>query len=446
MFSSSHDEIYESAAKYLSLYPELHWYAYADVTATNEAVTTQSPEGSYAKRFGKNGVFPEFERSLCCLRCFDLLLEGSKAAYEEFTNSQPLNIKLKFEHFQTLCRRWRDVEDSHPSLNCEDLRAAARAAIVLGDIGKTGDARRLMSRFQIMAEDHDDFYADVMAHPEAADDLPTFRRLNLGQRVLLRKTADLAHFGHITHCEGGPEMFADLKTSNILTKDPRAFDFAVHVYVCDVAGALGHRSNKGSRSYDDQTFRAIEAAIDACRSLKTQDEAFAYEHYLRKRADWLGIMLTSESDRILVRVGAMMRLFEPEQGKALREGFASLPAREQKNALRYLSPIADSYFQRTPTYLPAVLVNLLNNERTAQTQHERICKAIRIGVPYIVEALRKYNNLLLRKEISNAVPLNFNRIAGLMAGEKWYIGLKNIDITTDGDVRDVPRSNRRSIG
>jgi hypothetical protein len=91
-------------------------------------------------------------------------------------------------------------------------------------------------------------------------------------------------------------------------------------------------------------------------------------------------------------------------------------------------------------------VNLLNNERTAQTQHERICKAIRIGVPYIVEALRKYNNLLLRKEISNAVPLNFNRIAGLMAGEKWYIGLKNIDITTDGDVRDVPRSNRRSIG
>jgi len=243
-------------------------------------------------------------------------------------------------------------------------------------------------------------------------------------------------------------MFTDLKASDILTKDSCAFDFAVHVYVCDVAGALGHRSNKGSRSYDDQTFRAIEAAIEACRSLETQDEKFAYEHYLRKRADWLGIELTSESDRMLVRVGAMMRLFEPEQGTALREGFASLLARERMNALCYLSPIAASYFQRTPTYLPAVLVNLLNNEKTAQTQPERIRKAIRIGVPYIVEALRKYNNLLLCGEISNDVPLNFNRIAGVAAGEKWYLGMNNMYITTNGEVQTkvMIRDRERLLG
>lgn len=69
--------------------------------------------------------------------------------------------------------------------------------------------------------------------------------------------------------------------------------------------------------------------------------------------------------------------------------------------------------ERTPTYMPAVLVNLANNPRLGSSKEKRISQAVILGLPFIARVLETHKQHLLRLEADSTISLNFNKVAGV---------------------------------
>jgi hypothetical protein len=417
------------AKRHFGQYPELAWLADAGVAATNEGLVspTDTVQESYSKRLGQKQFFPELERSLQSLRCLSLIVDGTVPSYQEFVRHQ-FAPKLSSAHFQELSSQWKKLVASHPELTEEELLQAAQAALVLGDMGKSPKARAEMEALGIDDPDHDDFYGHVMQTPDALMKLPSFVALNPAQQQVVRSNAGLAHFGHITHAEGGPAMYAQLTHTEAGVACARPFDFAMMVQMCDVAGALGHKNNQGSLTYNEHTHMAMQDTIASCQVLSSGDALQAYHHYLSARAERLGLLPQDPHTQMLARLGAMLRLFTPQDGAALVLGFSQLTPGDQDKAIAFLMPEAAAQMPRTPTYMPAVLVNLQNNKILGESPQERLVEAVRVGVPCIILALHAYRKMLSSGEMAPDVPLNFNPLAHVAATRPYALGAYPLQI------------------
>lgn len=395
-------------------HPEILWLADGNVRKTEEGQATL--QGSYSEQlFGQKYI--EFDRTMMTIYCLKLILDGSDKAYQAFTAAQPMESQLLRESFEALHLQGKKLlKSKREGMSELQMAQAMEAALVLGDIGKSEKARELFKPYGIKAPDHDDFYGEaiqvIVQHPQLC---PSFSSLPVPAKRLLAKTANLAHFGHITHLEGGLGMFRKLKESGIASKDPIALSFDLFVHTCDVAGALGHVNNQSSLVYSEPAHRAMQAMGEAVRILSSsqKNEFDAYDLYLSVRAFWLGLNPGDSSDRVLSRIGAMLRLFTFEEGRMLRKAIQELDPSIRSRVTVQLDIQPQSQTGRTPTYMPAVLVNLSNNTELGKTKEERLSKAITIGLPFIARVLEQYKELLLKNEIDPNVPLNFNRIAGV---------------------------------
>lgn len=314
-----------------------------------------------------------------------------------------------------------------------EIIQAMEASLVLGDIGKSGKARDVFKSYGVNAPDHDDFHGEAMGVLERYPNLcPTFDKLTPLAKELLIQTANVIHYGHVTHLEGGPSMFSRLKQSN-LSSFSIAFDCFVHI--CDAAGALGHVNNKSSLVYTEETDRGKQAVISVCKLLSNSQktEANAYNAYLKIRADWLGLNDQDRIDRALTRIGAMLRLFTPEDGMLLKKAVLALDSKQQTKILMQLDIKEDEELERTPTYMPAVLVNLSNNSLLGLTREEKISKAIILGLPFLAKVLEKHMQSLFENKANPKIPLNFNKAAGI-AKEKPYALLNEFNIDQEGNV------------
>jgi hypothetical protein len=89
----------EWVEKGLQMYPEISWLADANVRKTEEGQA--SSQRSYSEQLlGKK--FIEFDRTVMTIHCLKLILNGSDEAYQKFTMSQPEDMRLSKESFQTL--------------------------------------------------------------------------------------------------------------------------------------------------------------------------------------------------------------------------------------------------------------------------------------------------------------------------------------------------------
>lgn len=69
--------------------------------------------------------------------------------------------------------------------------------------------------------------------------------------------------------------------------------------------------------------------------------------------------------------------------------------------------------ERTPTYMPAVLVNLANNPSLGSSKEERISQTVILGLPFIARVLETHKQHLASLKVDSAIPLNFNKAAGV---------------------------------
>ncbi len=396
-------------------HPEILWLADSNVRKTEEGLATL--QGAYSEQlFGQKYI--EFDRTIMTIHCLKLILDGSDKAYLTFTASQPNDAKLSRESFQTLHLQGQKLLRSKwEGLSELQMAQAMETALVLGDIGKSEKARELFQPHgSIRAPDHDDFYGEaiqvILQHQQLC---LSFSRLPSSAKKLLSEVANLAHYGHITHLEGGLGMFSKLKESGVASKNPIALSFDLFVHTCDVAGALGHVNNQSSLTYTEPAHQAMQAMGDAVRVLSNplKTELDAYNSYLSVRASWLGLDSSDSADRILARIGAMLRLFTLEDGVVLRKAIHKLDSSIRNRIAAQLDVQPQDRLSRTPTYMPAVLVNLSNNPELGKTKEERLSKAISVGLPFIVQVLERHKKMLLKNEIDSNIPLNFNKMAGV---------------------------------
>jgi hypothetical protein len=377
-------------------YPEVSWLANSAVHATSEGIAES--QGSYsAQLYGQQ--FIEFDRTMMTLHCLQLILDGSKASYEQFTQDQPVHAKLSWESFQELHKEGVELLKSDP-----EMRLAMEAALILGDIGKTEFAHKIFAPYSIDDPDHDNFFEKVMdflqEHPELSSKLlPTFAKLNGRAKELIYLSTKIGHQGHMAHIEGGPSMYTPLKQSGLASKDPIALRFGRLIHKCDVAGALGHRNNHSSLVYTEET-HWVKKGIDAAMDLLAKPEPTemqCYNAYLDYRGKPLGLNSKDAKDRVLIRLAAMLRITQPADVPALQKAFAALSNDDQERIAEQLAcqDLGDNI--PTPTYMPAVLVNFSTKE-----------KAIALGLPLIARVLEKYAADVQSGKIKNReIPLSF---------------------------------------
>ena len=231
----------------VNTYPEIQWLADTSVKATSEGVASLE-EGPSKALYGQKYI--EFDRCMLSLRCLHWILSGTDAAWKEMTQLQSGKDKLTFEEFQELHRTLTTLGDQ------SEMVPLFETALILGDMGKTNTARELFQPHGVNDPDHDDFYTSALGvlktHPELC---PSFQKLSPSSQAFLIKATGLAHYGHIYHIEGKPNMFTSLKNSQVAKdKDVCAlkFDFLVHIF--DVAGALAHIKPNASLTLTDPTF------------------------------------------------------------------------------------------------------------------------------------------------------------------------------------------------
>ncbi len=416
-------------------YPEILWLANADVRRTEEGQA--AVDKPYSEQlFGQK--FIEFDRSLMSLYCLKLILDGSEKSYQEFTAAQPGNAKLSKESFLALHEQGQNLlKSNYQGMSSVEMRQAFETALVLGDMGKSEKARAIFKKYGAQAPDHDDFHGEAMqilkVHPALSR---SFSRLSYRSKQLLFKVANLAHYGHVTHLEGGPAMLTKLKQSNVPSSDPTALSFDLFVHTCDVAGALGHVNNKSSVVYTETTHRAMQAMSNACRVLSdpTKTETDAYDAYLTVRASWLGLNPSDRDDRVLTRIAAMLRLFTPEEGMSLKNAMLQLDLQDRERIVAQLDVRLGEEIGRTPTYMPAVLVNLYSNPSLGTTPSERLSQAVIRGLPFLAKVLQQHKEQIVQHQANPEIPLNFNKIAGVAKSTPELLQQKPFSIDAEGNV------------
>jgi len=390
----------DKVSSLLERYPEILWLADLDVKKTEEG---KAGVASFSEQmFGQK--FVEFDRTLMTLHCLHLFVDGSDEAYEIFTRHQKESERLQKHSFIALHFEAKAIlQSGWGNLSEGELLQAMETSLVLGDLGKSGKARQLYLPYGIEAQDHDDFYGEVMR--EAPDLCPSFQRLPRAAKKLLQKTANLAHYRHIFHLEGEPQMFSQLKKSKIAFEDPIALAFDLFVHTCDIAGALGHVNNVSSLAYKEMTHQAEKSMERAVWSLSnpTFTEWDAYDVHLETLASWLGFDPSNRTERALTRAGAMLRLYTLQEGNLLKKGVEELDSQDREEIVSLLDPQLGEELPRTPTYMPAVLVNLSNQVG--------LIKAVRLGLPFIARVLKVYKEEIAAEAFNPNIPLNFNKMA-----------------------------------
>ncbi len=423
------------AKKQVEKYQEIKWLGKREVKGTEEANATEG-EAYSVQIFGEK--FIEFDRTLMTLHCLDLMLDGTYQSYLKFTDAQPKGVKLSRRGFLDLhLQGQRLLKSRWQGLSEKEMRASMEVALVLGDMGKSKTARDLFEKYGARAPDHDDFYGEALKILEEQPQLcPSFAKLSAASKKLLCRVANLAHFGHITHLEGGKAMYKKLKESEIAIKDKMALSFDLFVHTADVAGALGHVNKDSSIVYNEQTHLAMKEMGESIYTLSDPDktEIDAFNTYLSKRAEWLGLDSENKTHRVLTRIGAMLRLFSKEEGEVLKRAVSHLKEEERAKIINHLDVQESSFEGRTPTYIPAVLVNLMGNKDLGSSKDERLEKAIFLGLPFISRVLDKHSELLSQLKFDPQIPLNFNQIAGVAKKDPSDIELCLFDIDDQGAV------------
>ena len=120
------------------------------------------------------------------------------------------------------------------------------------------------------------------------------------------------------------------------------------------------------------------------------------------------IPVDCEKKRVMIRLACMMRLFSAEDGLLLKSAFGSLPESVQHESISVFDLTTPDHSRTTPTYMPAVLINIVENKACGSHRATRLRCAVTLGIPMLLRALA------LSEKVQTGVPMNFHSLAGLM--------------------------------
>lgn len=450
----------------LNSFPEIAWFADDRVAVTQEAaLQTQKPgwtdqlisTTSLIKK--GRGKYIELERMLSSIVFFNLFLckecddvKGDderlrvlSKSYQKFISVQRSGEQLSFQSFLGLHALARKVAQN------KELYEAVVLMLVMSDVGKTPEAKRRALEAGLLRPDHDDFIEELLSFPENESErkakldkivrlFPSFQKFPEATQVLLQKVASAMkiHLGHIYHVEGGQRMFA--KFEEAVKKGavtPEILDFAFLIQLSDVAASAAQVDFNGSLALNENAYQGYRLVGESLKIIQQGGNAKdALQFYLKVRGDLLGLPSDTPIQRVLIRLACWLRFFSREEGALLSECLKKHSDEQQKLLIEQFgieeTEIGINAWLRNPTYAPAVLVNLLQQQKTDEPKQIKITRVLE-GSVCMATLLRKYAESLENRNSLN--PLSFNDYAGVAGKTPKFLTLKHFNpdfITFEG--------------
>ena len=428
----SEDEIFEKIIiPVFNQYPEAKWFA-----ADNVAITHEDPKGNPGPgwttklsqanlitapqpRENEINKYVELERMLSSIVYFNLFYDGSDEAYTKLI-SQQSNDKLTKQNFHAINQLMRKVAQNNIAYD------TLVTMLVYSDLGKAPQARFKASQVDSELDqhypDHDDFIEAVLNRPipDILKIIPSYFKLPKESKTFIANTASAMkiHLGHVLHIEGGEKMFEKfLHAVNANKVNQAVLDFAFAIQIADVAASAGQVTNAASLAFTDSTCKGYLLVKEVLQQI-TEGVApkQALHHYLQTRAQWLELDMTDSKQAILARLGCMLRYYTPEAGQKLLVYAQNLDANDW-NILctQFIWDGGFNNWQRNPTYLPAVLLNIV---KAGKNPVEAA-----VGIAKLFE---RYAQAGIAAASSN--PLCLNTLAGIATKEPDLFSLKAFNV------------------
>jgi hypothetical protein len=402
----------------LEEFPELSWFAHEDVRRTFDAGYENEPSFSWSKKIF-NVHHPEFDRAVLSIWCLRSFYNGSRESWQYFVQSQPEEIQFHWESFSQIHQELIRFLESHPWMSKDQALLTMETYLIIADACKTPHAQKKAREYRVYVSDTKDFFQKTVdVCPQI---YPSLKRLSYPCLELIKRTANPLHMGHLRHLEGHPGMLRRLIESKLLHQHPADFEFFYLVDLCDTAAFFGQASIRGSLFLDESMYQINVSVKQAALNTLQMDEFEAYRLHLEERAKSLGFGIETKEDRTLTRIGAMLRLHSPQDGKMLKRAFQKLDLYNQALLLSQLDIRTFDPLKRSPHYIPAVLNNMLNNPKLGQNFQERLDKVFILALPFIAQVMQEHRKELTLRQADRSLPLNFNLVAKKVASNPYLL-------------------------
>lgn len=408
-------------------YPELNWFSTYSISQSLE----EKDEHRYSMRMFQKQV-PEFDRAIMSIYCLQTFLKGKYEDYLEFVSHQARTSQLEWQSFIMNQNHIQGIMTRVPNIKERELIHLFEFAIIFNEVFKSGILQKKLEELGLKSKEYKDVVLEAIQHIEQL--FPSYQYLSTYQQELFSQIILTINFDQIIRLEGGPEMFSSLKQSAIIDKNPLSFEMGFFIYSCGVAGTLGHVNQRSSLMYTEDLHKCLMAVRSACYLLKDQTELAAYNYYLSMRATWLGLDAGSPLHRVLTRIGAMLMLYKPEEGKILKESLLKLAAEDLALVVEEFNANRKEMRYCISTCLPSVLINLANNAMLGDVQRERLEQTIRIGLPFLAKVLKFQKDAAHRHEIEGGLPLNFDQIAKVAEDSPEHLKERSFQVDEEGNV------------
>jgi hypothetical protein len=245
------------------------------------------------------------------------------------------------------------------------------------------------------------------------------------------------NFRHMLYTEGGAGMFKHLR-SMIQHQYTNAaeIDLWYCYWIIDIAGFRGQVSHNGSVYLTESVFQAMYKLKVLIAQMLESPNFNPLLPYLEYRAEILGFKSLPTSERLLLaHLGALMNLYNAEDGSQLLTGFRQLTAKQRQQMTVYFNSKMLNYEHPNQTYIPPLFAN------TLVLTKGNIKQTLKIILPIYNQAVNQYIAAQTRGAIAPEVALSFNALSSSQNLKKIIRsganGTQRIKVRADGEVIPV---------
>jgi len=254
--------------------------------------------------------------------------------YEQFARPQPENVRLQPHSWQSL-REWTIKKVRLTSNNGATL-GAMLAFVAVSALGRIKPFRMAFAPEYDEATEalHSILYKSPLV-------IPSFSNLDpeLQQMIMAALKADF-NFGQFLQAENLPASLNAIKQMlGEETSSTNILGFFLFKIFATMCGILGPKTLEGSLFMNDTMYVNFKVGLDVLGHLDQESAEQVYDRFLGERASSQGLSFSAYNPdaRARVRLACLARAFDPTEGRAMSDAFASLDSGSQKRLMDFVN-------------------------------------------------------------------------------------------------------------
>ncbi|WP_281646966.1 hypothetical protein [Parendozoicomonas sp. Alg238-R29] len=382
-------------------------------------------------------IHREVPRALSRLYNLQLLRSGTEKDYRAFVAPQLSGeqLFLSYESFQKISAEFKKLDEE----SLETLKAAA----IIHAVALSPRAReRADVILKNIPSDSSQFLTQTAEH--AASIYPLARQVISKYPGAEEKFKAIflpdSNLHHMLYGEGSQAMFKNFRRLACISDCEEKRKLWILHWIVHISGSQGHIVPKGSIYLDQHTYTALGELFNVMATYSNNPDApVELKEYIAARTRSLGIETTDDNSNAIGLLAALSRVYTPDQGKNLIQGFKQLSQEDQARWIKYsdkqfsIQPVA------APTYIPALLANGFKMAGIART--------VSTMLPLILNTLEEVDDLRELEMMTSDTPLSFRELASADSVKRILISGKtpNVDIDTHSGAATLKTPRRITV-